>query len=275
MLGAVIGDFVGSVYEYAQTRGVKPIYADSILDDGAFFSDDSIMTVAVADSILSGESYETKLKEYAKKYINYRPDVEDYFAGAFSRKFNDWIFGDYQGTSIGNGAMMRVSPVGFLFDREEDVIKNAILATIPSHNSREAVDCAVKVALTIFYARQGKSKEEILESFGFDKNAPKPQIEKFNVTCDSTLPLCFYSLYYGQSFEDCLRIALSFGGDTDTNCCIVGSMAEAFYPIDSVLAQKVIGKLPLDLAQVIVTAEQRKIDLLTSDNKNSSTSELV
>ena len=268
MLGAVIGDFVGSVYEYAQTKGVRPIYADSILDDGAFFSDDSILTVAIADSILSGESYEKKLKQYAKKYVDYRPDAEEYFEGAFSRKFMDWAVGDYQGTSKGNGAMMRVSPVGYLFDNEKDVIENAILATIPSHNSKEAVSSAVKVALTIFYARQGRSKEEILKSLGFDQNAPRPQIDKFNVKCSDTLPLCFYSLFNGQSFEDCLRLALSFGGDTDTNCCIVGSMAEAFYPIDSALAQKVLERLPLDLASKLAYAEKRKT-ILTEKSENT------
>lgn len=272
MLGAVIGDLVGSVHEYAQTKAVSPVQVQDLIDDGAFFSDDTILTMAVADSILSGESYETKLKEYAWRYADYRPDVEEYFDSTFSRKFSKWMGGDYQGTSTGNGALMRISPVGYLFDCEDDVLLNAYCATIPSHHSGQAIIGATKVAMAILYGRQGMSKQEALQMIGYDFSAPRPQIDKFNTKCNNTLPLCLYSLANGDSFEDCLREALSFGGDTDTNCCIVGSMAEAFYPIDQALAKKALDKLPLDLAQVLVAAEKRKTVLREIGEKTSNQS---
>ncbi|MBQ8522926.1 MAG: ADP-ribosylglycohydrolase family protein [Clostridia bacterium] len=249
MLGAIIGDLAGSIYEYEQIKNCRPIKINSIIEDNSFFSDDTILTMAIADAILNNVNYENKLKEYAIIYSTYIPNHIPYFKTMFSPNFVKWAKSDYQGESAGNGAMMRISPVGFLFNTEKDVVKNSYLATIPSHNSDEAINCAKTVALIIFYARQGLSKQEIINKLNL--KITKPNIEKFNYTCAETIDLCLYSLFNSNSFEESIRIAISFGGDTDTNACIVGSMAEAMFGIDKELKNKALAKLPSEFKKVI------------------------
>ncbi len=253
MIGALIGDLAGSVYEYSQFFKIKPLNIGTLIPEGAFFSDDTILTIAVADAILNGHDYGEKLKEYGKEYQNYLPKNIPYFEKMFSPGFVKWINGDFIGESKGNGAMMRVSPVGWLFDSEEEVIRNARLATILSHNTTEAIECATKVALTIFYARQGMRKEEIFDKLNI--KITKPKLDKFNYTCLDTIDLVYYSLYKGNNFEDCIKSAISFGGDTDTNACIVGSMAEAFYDVEQNLRDKALSLLPNKFVSIISQCE--------------------
>ena len=256
MLGAIIGDLAGSIYEYDQFYAVKPIKIKKIIEDNAFFSDDTILTIAVADAILSGANYGDKLREYALKYNDKTPKDRVYFETMFSPNFAKWAKDSQShGKSIGNGAMMRVSPVGYLYNSEEDVVKNARLVTIPSHNTTEAIDCAKTIALIIFYARHGMTKDEIVKKL--DLKITKPIIDKFNYTCKDTIGLCLYSWYYADSFEDSIRLAISFGGDTDTNACIVGSMAEAMYGIDDKLIQVAISKLPKEFVEILRKSYKR------------------
>jgi len=151
--------------------------------------------------------------------------------------------------SCGNGAMMRISPVGYLFNTEEDVVKNARLATMPSHNSEEALSSAKTIALIIFYARKGFSKQQIIDKLCL--KIQKPNIDTFNYTCSSTIDVCLYSFFNSNNFEDSLKLAISFGGDTDTNACIVGSMAEAMYGINEELKQRVLTKLPKEFIKIL------------------------
>ena len=249
MLGAIIGDLAGSIYEFEQFKKVRPILINNIIEKNAFISDDSILTIAVADAIINNRSYEEKLKEYAIKFGDKLPKDIPYFKTMFSPNFTKWAQGDFVGESHGNGAMMRVSPVGYLFNCEEEIVKNAYLATIPSHNSEEAISCANIVALIIFYARKGLSKEEIINKL--DLKITKPIIKEFNYTCEDTIDLCLYSLFNANSFEESLKFAISFGGDTDTNACIVGSMAEAMFGIDENLKQKALVKLPSAFVDIL------------------------
>lgn len=250
MLGAIIGDLAGSIYEYEQTKKHTPdIEVKNIIEEQAFFSDDTILTIAIADAALNDKDYREKLKEYGKKYINFKPNFSPYFKTIFSPGFNNWIEGDYVGESGGNGAMMRISPIGYYFDTEEKVVENARLATTPSHNCSSAMVAAKKVALAIFYARKGYSKEEIKSKLGIKPR--KVKLEKFNYTCEETIDLCFWSLFNSKSFEDAIKLAISFGGDTDTNACIVGSMAEAMYGIDEQLKHAALSKLPAEFVTVI------------------------
>jgi len=249
MLGAIIGDLAGSIYEFEQIKNCHSIKVKNIIEENSFFSDDTILTVAIADAILNNIDYETKLKEYALEYDNKIPKDIPYFKSMFSPNFTNWAKGNFQGISSGNGSMMRISPVGYLFNTEEDVIKNSYLATIPSHNSKDAIDCAKTVALIIFYAKQGLSKQEIIDKLNL--KIKKPNIEKFNYTCIDTIDLCLYSLFNANNFEESIKLALSFGGDTDTNACIVGSMAEAMFGIDEDLKQKAISKLPQNFKKII------------------------
>lgn len=108
---------------------------------------------------------------------------------------------------------------------------------------------SIIVALIIFYARKGLSKQEIVEKMNL--KIIKPKIEKFNYLCSDTLPVCLYSVFETNNFEDCIKMALSFGGDTDTNACIAVSMAEAFYGIDEKIKNQAEQKLPIDLLSVV------------------------
>ena len=220
MLGAIIGDLAGSIYEFEQTKKITPIKIKNIIEKEAFISDDTILTIAIADAIIHNVSYEEKLKEYAVKYGNKVPKNIPYFNTMFSPGFTKWAKSNTQGKSCGNGAMMRISPVGFLFDKEEDVITQTYLATIPSHNSTEAIECAKLVSLIIFFARHGLSKNDIIKRLNL--KIKEPQIKEFNYTCADTIDVSLYSLFKSNTFEDCIKLAISFGGDTDTNACIVG-----------------------------------------------------
>lgn len=249
MWGAVIGDLAGSIYEFDQVKNAGPVEVKELIPDDSFFSDDTILTVAVLDAIQNDRDYEKYLKAYATKYLQYKPNFLPYFRSPFSPGFTKWVRGEGEGKSTGNGAMMRVSPVGFMFDSEEEVRENARLATIPSHNSEEAIKGAELVALTIFYARKGYSKEEILEKLNIDlKYVP---FESFNSTCVTTVDNCMYALFTSNSFVESMEKVISYGGDTDTNACIVGSMAEAMYGVPKILIRKAKEKLPKDFVKVI------------------------
>jgi len=206
MLGAIIGDLSGSIYEFNQIKQHSQIEVKNIIEKTAFYSDDTILTVAIADAIINKVNFEDKLREYALSYNDLIPKDIPYFKSMFSPNFIKWAKKEKPGISEGNGAMMRISPVGFLFDSEEEVIKNAYLATI---------------------------------------------ITQFNYTCKDTIDLCLYSIFSVNSFEESIKLAISFGGDTDTNACIVGSMAEAFYGIDEKLKQTAMEKLPHKFIEII------------------------
>lgn len=256
MYGAIIGDFAGSIYEFDQIKSITNVSIDNIIDSNAFYSDDTILTIAIADAILNDKDYEKYLRHYIKKYSSYRPEFEPYFNTTFSPGLIKWANSDLQGQSIGNGAMMRISPIGFMFDSEKDVIENSRLATIPSHNSEEAINAATKIALIIFYLRNGLSKEEIYNKLEIElKYTP---FKKFNVTCGETIDNCLYIFYHSTGFEDAIRKALYLGGDTDTNACIVGSVAEAAYGISDDLIETVNKKLPAELKKVLLKTRNRQ-----------------
>ena len=249
MYGAIIGDLAGSIYEYSQLKSISNINADKIITEASFYSDDTILTIAILDAILNKGNYEEYLKKYIKKYANYKPDFTPYFKTPFSKGLIDWSNSSIVGTSTGNGAMMRISPVGYLFNTEESVIKNAQLATIPSHNSKEAVAAATIVALMIFYFRNGLSRDEVYQRLNI-KIEYHP-FKKFNTTCHETIGNCLYALYNSKSFEDAIRKTISMGGDTYTNACIVGSIAESMYPISPALISEAESKLPKEFVKIL------------------------
>lgn len=249
MLGAIIGDLAGSIYEFEQVRKHSNVDIKNIIEDDAFISDDSILTVAIADAILNKKDYGKTLKEYTLKYAMQIPKSIPYFQTMFSPNFLKWAQGNAEGKSIGNGAMMRVSPVGNLFETEDEVIKNARLCTIPSHNSDEAINNATIVARIIFLARKGYSKNDIIKKLNLDLK--KPNVTKFNLACSDTIDICLYSLFTSNSFSEAIKKSIYFGGDTDTNACIVGSMAEPMFGIDPALKNKALSKLPPEFVQIV------------------------
>lgn len=249
MYGAVIGDLAGSIYEYDQLKKIKPIKMDKVIPDNAFYSDDTILTVAICDAILNGGDYGTYLRKYIKEYNNYHPNFSPYFKSPFSSNTMKWADSSLIGTSSGNGAMMRISAVGYLFDTEQEVIREATLATRPSHNSKEAKQAATIIALMIFYFRKGLSKKEVYDLLNLS-TVYKP-FSHFNTTCRETLSNVLYAIFYSTSFSDAVRLTLLMGGDTDTNLSIVASVCEALYGISDDLIKEAEARIPQDFSRIL------------------------
>ena len=250
MYGAIFGDLAGSIYEYAQIKKVSSVVLPkNILSEKSFFSDDTILTIAIADAINEDQNYDRSLRKWILKYQTYHPDFTPYFSSSFSPSLLKWARSDQGGFSKGNGAMMRISPVGFLFEQEEEIFFHARAATIPSHNSSEAIFSATLIALIIFYLRKGISLSKIFQMFQL--NPKYTPFKKFNTTCSETLENCLYVLANSNDFESAIRKSIQMGGDTDTNASIVGGMAEALYGIDSKYILLVNERIPQEFIQVL------------------------
>lgn len=249
MYGAIYGDLAGSIYEYSEIKKITSINPDTLITNDSFYSDDTILTIAILDAILHDRNYDKYIRQYINKYKDYKPNFNPYFNTSFSPNLIKWSNDNVMGKSTGNGAIMRISPIGFMFDKEEDVIMNAVYATIPSHNSEEAINAAVTLSLMIYYFRRGYNKKEVYNKLNI--NVSYKPFSKFNTTCKETLGNCLYSFYKSKDFEDSIRKTLLMGGDTDTNCAIVGSLSEAFYGMDDGLKKEVEDKIPNEFVKVL------------------------
>ena len=255
MLGAIYGDKAGSIYEFEQLKEITSINPKELILPNSFYSDDTIETIAVIDAIINNKDYEQTLRKYILDNIDYKPNFKPYFKNPFSPGTIKWAKGIGRNDSIGNGAMMRVSPTGYLFNSEEEVIENARLVTIPSHNSKEAIESATIIALMIYYFRNGLTKEEVFQKLNIlVKYEP---FVKFNTTCRETIGNCLYAIYNSVSFEDSIRKTLLMGGDTDTNCCIVGSVTESLYGMNDIQKKDTISNLPNDYVKILKKVYRR------------------
>jgi len=252
MLGAIYGDKAGSTYEYNQLKEIKPINSEKLIIPTSFYSDDTIETIAIMDSIINQKDYEQTLKEYILNNINYKPNFHPYFKSSFSPNTIKWATGSGKNNSTGNDALMRISPVGYLFNDEKEIIENAYLATIPSHNFEEAIKSATIIALMTYYFRNGMTKLDVYKKLQIAIKY-EPFI-KFNTTCHETLNNCLYALYNSNSFEDAIRKTLLMGGDTDTNCCIVGGLAEALYGMNDEEITAAKANLPKAYLKILTKA---------------------
>ena len=256
MWGAVIGDLTGSAYEFEQIKKVSPVNVAELITKDSFFTDDTILTIAIYDAILNGGcDYEAALKRYGHEWQFRMPPNPRGTSPhpVFGSGFMDYLNGVSEGKSIGNGAMMRISGVGKMFNKLEDVMVNARLATIPSHNAESAIKNAQIVAQVIFFARMGERKQWICDRLGFGTTYFKP-FEKFNKTCDETINNCMFALFESDNFEEAIRKVLSYGGDTDTNCAIVGAMAEALYGVPEFFVRQARNKLPRSFVEILAKA---------------------
>jgi ADP-ribosylglycohydrolase len=249
MLGAIAGDVIGSVYEF---KGLKtevfPLFTQF-----NEFTDDSVLTVAVADAILQGRPYGPEILKYARAFPErgYGMRFIDWFMSASPRPYN----------SLGNGSAMRVSPVGWAFGDLETVLAEAQKSAEVTHNHPEGIKGAQAVAAAIFLARSGKSKSAIkqylMETFGYNLYHTLEQIRplhSFNETCPGSVPEALIAFFESSSFEDAVRKAISLGGDADTQACIAGSVAEAFYgPLPKEIAEEVKAHLDPRLLDVVET----------------------
>jgi ADP-ribosylglycohydrolase len=224
MLGAIAGDIIGSVYEASPIK----TKAFALFDERSRFTDDTVLTVAVAEAILTGRSYRRCLWELGRSYPNAG------YGGAFIGWLRSEDLRPYG--SWGNGSAMRVSPVGFAFTSEDEVLRQARMSAEVSHNHPEGIRGAQATALAIYLARTGVGKagirRRICEAFGYDLNRTVDGIRPsyaFDVSCQGSVPEAIIAFLDADSYEDAVRNAISLGGDSDTLACIAGGIAEAFY----------------------------------------------
>lgn len=224
MMGAIAGDIIGSVYEWNNIKTKDfPLFSRH-----CFFTDDTVLTVALADSILTGEPYEANLKKFFRWYPNcgYGGRFSAWAMSSQTEPYNSW----------GNGAAMRISPVGFAFDTLESVLKKVKEFTEITHNHPEGIKGGRAAAAAIFLARTGSSKEDIKvyieTTFGYDLSKHVDEIRPsyyFDESSQGTVPQAIRAFIDSVDFEDAIRTAVSLGGDTDTLACITGGIAQAFY----------------------------------------------
>ncbi|MGB8647791.1 MAG: ADP-ribosylglycohydrolase family protein [Anaerolineae bacterium] len=224
MLGAIAGDVIGSVYERHRIKTTEfPFFPK-----GACFTDDTVMTLAVAQAILQGTDYAVSMKAFGRKYPN----------AGYGRAFVYWLREDETRpyNSWGNGAAMRASPVGFAFDNVEDILREARRSAEVSHDHPEGIKGAQATALAVWLARTGASKKdirgEIARRFGYDLDrtidAIRP-VYRFDSSCQGSVPEALIAFLESTDYESAVRKAISLGGDSDTLACIAGGVAHAFY----------------------------------------------
>ena len=249
MYGALLGDMIGAPYEF--DRGSKskdfPLFCEY-----SHFTDDSVMTIAVAEALLDFQFREDEdiksgliesMRKWGKKYPN----------AGYGRKFYHWLHSRHPEPygSYGNGSAMRVSSAGWLFDTLAETRHMARLTAEVTHNHPEGIKGAEATASAIFLARTGHSKDEIrdymVSEFDYDLSRTCDQIRPgytHNESCQKTVPEAITAFLEGTDFEDVIRTAVSLGGDCDTLTCIAGSIAEAFYGVPAILEAECRNRLP-------------------------------
>ena len=268
MYGAILGDIIGSPYEFDE-QNIKtkdfPLFSPE-----SRFTDDSVMTIAVASAfikvLLCRRDDNWMLRDYAEEKVvndlvtaNLKYWGNEYPDAGYGRRFIDWLaHGDGPYNSYGNGSAMRVSSAGWLFDTLDETIKMAGYSAEVTHNHPEGIKGAKAVAAAIYMARTGASKEEIKEymesNFWYDLSRTVDEIRPgyhHVETCQGTVPEAITAFLEGEDFEDVIRTAVSLGGDCDTLTCIAGSMAEAFYGVPEELKEECSKRITPDMRNVL------------------------
>lgn len=224
MLGAIAGDIIGSVYENIRIKRKD----FQLFTPVSIFTDDTVLTVAVADAILNGKGYGSTIKAYARKYPfrGYGPKFLLWMISPFDKPYN----------SFGNGSAMRVSPVAHAFKTENEVLEQAKQSAECTHNHIEGIKGAQATAHAIFLARNGASKDHIRDAistrYGYNLSRSIDSIRpdyRLDLTCPGSVPEAIVAFLDSDGFEDAIRNAVSLGGDADTQAAIAGAIAEPFY----------------------------------------------
>ena len=279
MLGAIIGDTVGSIYEFNNTKE----YGFRLFNSESEYTDDSIMTMAVARWLLddpahSYQGLEDAMVAFAKAfpcpmggygtgfyYWLFRPELLRAFDGRYGESPYVSRSGRHPYGSFGNGSAMRVSAVGWFFDTLEETERVAAISAAITHNHPEGIKGAQATAAAIFLARNGKSKEEIRDyiekTYGYDLHKSWEYwhpIYDWESSCQGTVPQALIAFLDSTDFEDAIRKAVSLGGDSDTLACITGGVAEAFYgDIPKEMKDTVMNLLPPEFKQILVEMGMR------------------
>jgi len=247
MLGAIAGDIIGSVYEHHPLKTKSfPLFCEP-----SRFTDDTVLTIAVASAILNSEDYGASIGAFAGRYPH------SGYGGFFLRWLQSPAKAPYN--SWGNGSAMRVSPVGFAFDSIDEVLNEARKSAEITHDHPEGIKGAQATALAVYLARigtsKGKIKGEIHERFAYDLSRKLDEIRptySFDISCQGTVPEAIIAFLESESFEDAIRNAVSLGGDSDTLACITGGIAQAFYKgIPDEIETAVRARLPKEFIQVL------------------------
>lgn len=247
LCGAVAGDIIGSIYEWNATKKTE-FY---LFTPFSKYTDDTVMTVANADWLNTGDSLLGIMQDYGNRFPH----------AGYGGMFRSWLREDDPKpyNSFGNGSAMRVSPVGWVFNTLEETLEAAKTSAEITHNHPEGIKGAQATAACIFMARTGKSKEEIKEyielTFGYDLSRTCDEIRpnyKFDVTCQGSVPESIIAFLESTDFENALRLAISLGGDADTMGAITGGIAEAYYgDVPVHIRKEVLKRLPNDFIEVL------------------------
>lgn len=247
LCGAVAGDIIGSIYEWNATKKTD-FY---LFTPFSKYTDDTVMTVANADWLNTGDSLLGIMQDYGNRFPH----------AGYGGMFRSWLREDDPKpyNSFGNGSAMRVSPVGWVFNTLEETLEAAKTSAEITHNHPEGIKGAQATAACIFMARTGKSKEEIKEyielTFGYDLSRTCDEIRpnyKFDVTCQGSVPESIIAFLESTDFENALRLAISLGGDADTMGAITGGIAEAYYgDVPVHIRKEVLKRLPNDFIEVL------------------------
>lgn len=271
MIGAIIGDVAGSYYEVLEVRAIKENidkkrkYEEriKILDkneplftENSSYTDDTVLTVALMDALLHNKDYEYYLKKYGNK--EQELGVDKYGRSRFGKNFISWLNGETEGKSFGNGASMRVSPIGFYYDSLFNVIQESSFSVKPSHDTNEARVGACAVACAINLSLKGKSKQYIKDFietiYGYNLNFDLETLQKeykFKSSTKESVPVAIYAFLISNSFEDAIRKSISIGGDADTIAAIAGSISEAYYGVPLELKESVMKYIPAQYRNII------------------------
>lgn len=262
MYGAILGDIIGSPYEFDQGYKMKDF---PLFSPNSTYTDDSVMTLAVADAFLSlpPEASEVEIRRFLVRSMQTYGQKYPYagYGGMFRRWLKDSNPQPYG--SYGNGSAMRVSSAAWLFDDLEIVRHMAQLSAEVTHNHPEGIKGAEAIASAIFLARTGSTKAEIKSyieaNFHYDLSRTCDEIRptyRHVESCQETVPEAITAFLEGNNFEDVIRTAVSLGGDCDTLTCIAGSIAEGFYGVPEELKQQCRERLPEDLRKVLRRFEE-------------------
>lgn len=224
MLGAIAGDIIGSPYERQSIKTTE----FSLFQDGSRFTDDTVLTAAIAAAIMEGREYSAALRDFGRRYPH----------AGYGGFFRQWLFSGDAGpyNSYGNGSAMRVSPVGFAFSTLEKVEAEAERSAAVTHNHPEGIKGAQAIAACVFLAGKGAGKEEIKDyitgRFGYNLEQTLEEIRpnyKFDASCQGSVPQSIIAFLASTDYEDAVRKAVSLGGDSDTIACMTGGIAQAYY----------------------------------------------
>lgn len=247
LCGAIAGDIIGSIYEFRPFKNTD----FSLFSDSSEFTDDTVMTIANADWLLSGDSLLGIMQDWGNRYPT----------AGYGGMFLEWLqtYDPQPYNSFGNGSAMRVSPVGWAFDTLEETLEAAKQSAEITHNHLEGIKGAQATAACIFLARTGKSKQEIKEyiesTFCYNLSCTCDEIRPnycFDVTCQGSVPESIIAFLDSTDFENAIRLAVSLGGDADTMGAITGGIAEAFYGgVPEHIRKEVLKRLPKEFINVM------------------------